>query len=87
LESIIFIGDGKKRRLDGGRNARRSQECRQHAERCAELARRATTSESRDTFLSLQLTWIRLAMELDQARAVIDATQELEEEQPIKAAE
>jgi hypothetical protein len=33
------------------------------------------------------MTWIRLAMELDQARAVIDATQELEEEQPIKAAE
>jgi hypothetical protein len=63
------------------------KECRQHAERCAELARRATTPESRDSFLSLQLTWIRLAMELDQARALIKATQELEEEQPIKAAE
>jgi hypothetical protein len=63
------------------------KECRQHAERCAELARLATTPESRDTFLSLQLTWIRLSMELDQARALIKATQELEEQQPIKAAE
>jgi hypothetical protein len=34
-----------------------------------------------------RLTWIRLAMELDQARALIEATQEAEEEQPIKAAE
>jgi hypothetical protein len=33
------------------------------------------------------MTWIRLAMEMDQARALIEATQELEEEQPIKVAE
>jgi hypothetical protein len=33
------------------------------------------------------MTWIRLASELDQARALIEVTQELEEEQPIKAAE
>jgi len=30
---------------------------------------------------------LRLSMELDQARALIKATQELEEQQPIKAAE
>ena len=53
----------------------------------AELARIASTPEARDQFLSLQTTWIRLAMELDQARALIKATQELEEEQPIKAAD
>jgi len=63
------------------------KECRQNAECCAELARLASTPEARDTFLSLQVTWIRLAMELDQATALIDATQEAEEEQPIKAAE
>ena len=60
------------------------KECRQHAERCGELARLATTPEARDQFLSLQRTWIRLASE---ARALIEVTQELEEEQPIKAAE
>ena len=36
---------------------------------------------------SLFKTWIRLAMELDQAKALIEATQEVEEEQPFKAAE
>jgi len=63
------------------------KECRQHAERCGELARLATTLEARDQFLSLQMTWIRLAMELTQAKALIEATKALEEEQPIKAAE
>ena len=63
------------------------KECRQHAERCAELAGLASTPEGRETFLSLQMTWIRLAMELDQAKALIEATQEVEEEQPVKAAE
>jgi hypothetical protein len=64
------------------------KECRQHAERCGELARLASTQEARETFLSLQMTWIRLALELDQAGALIKAVHELEEEeQPLKAAE
>jgi hypothetical protein len=63
------------------------KECRHHAERCAELARIASTPESRETFLSLQMTWIRLAAELDRAGALIKAMQELEEERPVKAAE
>ena len=62
------------------------KECRQHAERCAELARIASTSEARETFLDLQMKWIRLAMELTQAKALIEATKVLEEQQPIKAA-
>ena len=62
------------------------KECRQHAERCAELARMASTSEARETFLDLQMKWIRLAMELTQAKALIEATKVLEEQQPIKAA-
>ena len=63
------------------------KECRQHAERCAELARVASTPEARDKFLPLQMTWIRLAMKLDRARTLIKAAQELKEEKPIKAAE
>jgi len=63
------------------------KECRQHAERCGELARMARTIEERDKFQALQLTWIRLAAELDRMKAVIEATQELEKEQPAKAAE
>ena len=63
------------------------KECRQHAERCAEVARLASTPEARETFLSLRMTWIRLAAELDRAGALIEAIQELEEERPVKAAE
>jgi hypothetical protein len=63
------------------------KECRQHAERCAELAGLASTPEGRETFLSLQMTWSRLAAELDRAGALINAMQELEEERPVKAAE
>jgi hypothetical protein len=63
------------------------KECRQHAERCAELAGLASTPEGRETFLSLQMTWIRLAAELDRAGALINAMQDLEEERPVKAAE
>jgi hypothetical protein len=85
LESIIFIGDGEGVASMEATMPGDPKECRQHAACCAELARLASTPEARDKFLSLQITWIRLALELDQARALIDATQELEE--PIKAAE
>jgi hypothetical protein len=83
----ILIGDGESVASIEADMSGDPKECRQHAERCAELARLASTPEDRDTFLSLQMTWIRLAMELDQARALIEATQEVEEDQPIKAAE
>jgi hypothetical protein len=61
-------------------------ECRQHARRCAELASIATTPEARDQFLSLQMSWIRLAADLEQAKAFIDALDKMDEEPP-KAAE
>jgi ribosome-binding factor A len=62
------------------------KECRRHARRCAELASIATTPEARDQFLSLQMSWIRLAADLEQAKAFIDAMNEMDEEPP-KAAE
>jgi hypothetical protein len=83
LESIPFVFVGKESSREAI-NARRSEG--QHAERCGELARLASTQEARETFLSLQMTWIRLAMELQQAGALIKAVQDLEE-QPLKAAE
>ena len=63
------------------------KECREHARRCAELAKAATTQEAREQFLSLQMSWIRLAADLDNAKAFIDAMNEMDEEPPIKAAE
>jgi hypothetical protein len=63
------------------------KECREHARRCGELAKLATTPEARQQFLSLQMSWIRLAADLDNAKAFIDALAEMDEKPPIKAAE
>jgi hypothetical protein len=63
------------------------KECRQHAKRCGEFARLARTQEDRDRFSSLQMNWLTLATELDHMGALIKAMQELEDEQPAKAAE
>ncbi|MGB0056827.1 MAG: hypothetical protein WBQ20_08720 [Methyloceanibacter sp.] len=63
------------------------KECRQHARRCAELAAVATTPEAREQFLSLQLSWIRLAADLDNAQTLIAALDEMDSGPPIKAAE
>ena len=65
LESIPFVSFGKELVQGGVKMPGDPKECRQHAERCAELAPLITTPEARDTFLSLQMTWIRLASELD----------------------
>ena len=54
---------------------------------CKALRRaRATTQEARQQFLSLQMSWIRLAADLDNAKAFIDAMNEMDEDPP-KAAE
>ena len=63
------------------------KECREHARRCAELAKVATTQEAREQFLSLQMSWIRLAADLDNAKAFIDALDEMDSVPPVKAAE
>ena len=63
------------------------KECRHHARRCAELAAVATTPEAREQFLSLQLSWIRLAADLDNAQTLIAALDEMDSGPPIKAAE
>jgi hypothetical protein len=62
------------------------KECRQHARRCAELASIATTPESREQFLSLQQSWMRLAADLENAKAFIAALDEIDADPP-KAAE
>ena len=62
------------------------KECREHAKRCAD-AKAATTPEARDQFLSLQMSWIRLAADLDNANAFIDTLDEMDSAPPAKAAE
>ena len=62
------------------------KECRQHARRCAELASIATTPEAREQFLSLEQSWMRLAADLEQAKAFIAALDKMDDP-PVEAAE
>ena len=64
------------------------KECRQHARRCAELASIATTPEAREQFLSLeQSSRMRLAADLEQAKAFIAALDKMDTDPPVEAAE
>jgi len=82
LESIVHPSNLAEEAMPGD-----PKECREHARRCGELAKVATTQEAREQFLSLQMSWIRLAADLDNAKAFIDAMNEMDEEPPAKAAE
>ena len=62
------------------------KECRQHARRCAELASIATTPEAREQFLSLQQSCMRLAADLENAKAFIAALDEIDADPPKAAA-
>jgi hypothetical protein len=63
------------------------KECREHGRRCAELASVATTREAREQFISLQQSWMRLAADLEDARAFIAALDEIDADPPVEAAE
>jgi hypothetical protein len=49
------------------------KECRQHALNCMLLAKQTGNQESKQTFLSLSQSWTRLAVELENAQALLDA--------------
>jgi hypothetical protein len=49
------------------------KECRQHALNCMLLAKHTANQESKQTFLSLSQSWTRLAVELENAQALLDA--------------
>ena len=48
------------------------KECRKNALRCAELAHSAKTIELKQTLIELSRNWIKLAMELERAHALLD---------------
>ena len=49
------------------------KECRQHALTCVRLAQTSPSPQAREDFASLANTWLGLATDLEQARAVLDA--------------
>jgi hypothetical protein len=48
------------------------EEYRQHALRCADLAHTARTIELKQTLMNLSRHWVKLAAELEHARALRD---------------
>jgi hypothetical protein len=58
------------------------QECRQHALICVRLAQTSASPQAREEFASFANTWLRLATDLEQARAFLDAMDDADE--PIR---
>jgi hypothetical protein len=53
------------------------KECREHARHCAELAKQASTADARQTFLRLERSWLRLAVELEDSARFLNAWEHL----------
>ena len=51
--------------------------CREHARRCAEIARHSASPEVRDHFISLEESWLRLAAELESGEKLLDLIGEI----------
>ena len=45
---------------------------REHARRCAEIARHTVSPEVRDHFTSLEQSWLRLAAEIESGQKLLD---------------
>ena len=51
--------------------------CREHARRCAEIARYTPSPEVRDHFTSLEQSWLRLAAEIESGQKLLDLIGEI----------
>jgi len=51
------------------------KQCREHAARCAEMAAAARTPKLKATFLELSKNWERLAIQLENAFALLDESE------------
>jgi hypothetical protein len=49
------------------------KECRDHAKECLRMAEMAISEDARATFNDLAKTWLRLAYDLEQSQALINA--------------
>ena len=63
--------------------------CREHARRCAEIARHTASPEVRDHFSSLEESWLRLAAEVGAGQKLLDLIGEISRDlvPPAEAAE
>ena len=51
--------------------------CREHARRCAEVARHAASPVGRDHFTSLEQSWLRLAAGIESGEWLLDLMGEI----------
>jgi hypothetical protein len=51
--------------------------CREHARRCAEIARQTASPQVRDHFTSLERSWLRLAAEIESGQKLLDLIGEI----------
>ena len=63
--------------------------CREHARRCAEIARHTASREVRDHSSSLEESWLRLAAEVEAGQMFLDLIGEISRDlvPPAEAAE
>jgi hypothetical protein len=54
------------------------KECREHARCCAKLAKEAARQDSQQTFLRLERSWLRLAVELEDAQRFLTTLESLD---------
>jgi len=52
------------------------RECRKHAWRCAELANSARSPELKQRLVELSRNWLKLAIELEKAHALLQTDEE-----------
>ena len=50
-----------------------AKQCREYAQRCVEISRRAMNPSHRQMMDGLAQTWIKLALELERSEALLDA--------------
>jgi hypothetical protein len=48
------------------------KECREHAKTCLRMASETNSPQAKETFENLAQTWLRLAADLEAAKALID---------------
>jgi len=51
--------------------------CREHAGHCAEMARQAASPEVRAHFTSLELSWLRLATEIESGQKLLNLIEDI----------
>jgi hypothetical protein len=53
------------------------KKCREHARRCAEIARHTASPEAREHFTSLEKSWLHLAAEIESGQKLLELIDEI----------